>query len=362
MRSPLFLSLSVFLLLVPSASAQLLTPFAGLFESVNSVSIYGRAGQVLGGGDSPFQGDATFTGFGAELYLDLPQAGGWLFELGLGTSYGRGNGTPDPSYDLRISTRSLPAFALYATRTGGVPLVSPRLQPYATVQFGFVDLWNTQAYDGSGLPFDVDGEAYDLAYGAGLGLPLGPVFVYAEGTRLDRRFASIDYGAPAGSDAPVPAAWPRTLDLSGWVLSYGIQVRLSQDDVPAPPTFAGSWTLTSVDGQPILAPPSGASALVGGGLFFEPDEAGSTGRFTLWALTRTPGGIREQAACGAYRPRPGGMELIVRDAPCAGSTAEPLALPAFSLVTRDGMDLVLPLDDDLNGRAPQLLRFGKAAG
>jgi hypothetical protein len=344
------------LLLAPDASAQLLAPFAGLFKSVNSVAIYGRAGQVPGGDSSPFRADATFTGFGAELYLDLPRAGGWLFELGLGTSYGRGNGTSDPGYDLRISTRSLPAFALYATHTHGVPFVSRRLQPYATVQFGFVDLWNAQAYTDAGLPFDVDGEAYDVAYGLGLGTSLGPVYVYAEGTRLDRRFASIDYSAPAGSDAGVPAAWPRTLDLSGWVLSYGVQVRLTQDSDP-PPAFAGSWMLDAVDGQPVLVPPTATSTLIGGGLFFDPDEVGDTGRFTLWLLTRAGDGVREHAACGTYRTRSGAVELLAQSDAC--SDADPLALPASTFVSRDGQALALPLETG-SGAAPRLLRFDKA--
>ena len=356
----LVLPLLLLTALTPGASAQLLAPFAGLFKSVNSVAIYGRAGQVPGGEGSPFQDDATFTGFGAELYLDLPRAGAWLFELGLGTSYGRGNGTPDPAYDLRISTRSLPAFALYATRTGGVPFVSPRLQPYATVQFGFVDLWNAQAYDTAGLPFDVDGEAYDLAYGAGLGFSLGPVFLYAEGTRLDRRFASIDYSAPAGSDAPVPAAWPRTLDLSGWVLSYGVQVRL-QADAAGPPALAGSWQLAGADARPVPAPPSGDAAVVGGGLLFDGEGSDAAGRFTLWTLVRTADGpIEERASCGAYRARADGVELLPQADPCPGAALEVMPRSASSLLTRDGDTLLLPLSLALAREVgAQMLRFSK---
>ena len=356
----LFFSLLAVLLpaLTPAAAAQLLTPFAGLFKSVNSVSIYGRAGQVPGGEGSPFRDTATFTGFGAELYLDLPRAGGWLFELGLGTSYGRGNGTPDPAYDLRISTRSLPAFALYATRTGGVPFVSPRLQPYATVQFGFVDLWNAQAYDDTGLPFDVDGEAYDLAYGAGLGFNLGPVFVYAEGTRLDRRFASIDYGAPDGE--AVPLDWPRTLDLSGWVLSYGVQVRL-QADAAGPPALAGSWQLAGADARPVPAPPSDDAAVVGGGLLFDGEGSDAAGRFTLWMLVRTAGGpIEERASCGAYRARADGVELLPQADPCPGAALEVMPRSASSLLTRDGDALLLPVPPALAREVgAQMLRFSK---
>lgn len=218
------LVLCLFLLPGP-ASAQLVGAVTGLFDSVNSIAFSVNAGPVVH--DTELAPDclgATLCGMAIEVLLDLPSPEGMGLELGLGTAFLRRLASDEPSLDLRGAVRTLPVVSVYVTRPA--LLGSGRWQPYAGLNFGFAQLWNARAYDPDGLQYEVSGEAFE--YGGALGVyfntpPVTGLFV--EASLRQRRFDSLAWKLP---DGVLPAAWPRSLDVSTFLVSVGWQFRLAE--------------------------------------------------------------------------------------------------------------------------------------
>jgi hypothetical protein len=233
-------------------AAQDLGMVEGLFEEVSAVAVSYQMGGVPASDE--VTNDGMLNGAGTEVLINLHTSGTTEFELGLGASYLQGYQAAEPSLDLRTSLRALPTVSLYVSR----PLTGA-LDGFLGGSFGLVELWNGQAYDESGNAWDVEARTFEVGASAGAYLGLdGLPGVFAEGGWRVRRFPSVEW-TPQGEEA-LPSEWPRSLDLSGWFVSLGLQLRLDEDgaedekDAITPPAPAGVWMLERVDGAPLPAP------------------------------------------------------------------------------------------------------------
>jgi hypothetical protein len=207
------------LLLAPApAAAQDLGLVEGLFREVSAVTVFYQTGGVPA---SREVSSGMLHGAGSEVLINLRSAGAVSYELGLGASFLRGYRADEPSLDLRASIRAFPTVSLYATREG---LFGPA-SAYLGGSFGLVELWNAQAYGPSGQPWDVEARAFELGASAGVYLSRGPLTgMFVEAGYRSRDFHSVRW-VSRGEEA-LPLAWPRSLDLSGPLVSLGWQVQL----------------------------------------------------------------------------------------------------------------------------------------
>lgn len=203
------------------AAAQDLGFVEGLFEEVTAVTVYYQTGGVPGSAEVS---SGALHGAGSEVLINLKSSGAVSYELGLGASFLRGYRADEPSLDLRASLRALPTVSLYVTRDS---LLGP-LSAYVGGSFGLIELWNAQAYGPSGQPWDVTARTFELGAALGLYLNRGPLTgLFVEGGYRSRDFHSVRWESRA--DETLPLAWPRSLDLSGPVLSLGWQVQLGTE-------------------------------------------------------------------------------------------------------------------------------------
>lgn len=226
------------------AAAQDLGAIEGLFEEVSAVTVFLQTGGVTG--SDQIQGDHLY-GAGTEVILDLKAGDAWDLELGLGASFLRGYQEKQSELDLRTSLRAFPTLTLYATPLELGDLASI----YTGVSFGLVEMWNAQAYDSTGTPWDVEGRTFEFGASAGLYIaPRNGVGVFAEGGYRQREFGSLKWTIPETDS--LPESW-RSLNFSGYYLQAGVQLRLEEDedrnDDITPPAPAGVWTLVRMDGS-----------------------------------------------------------------------------------------------------------------
>lgn len=228
-------------------AAQDLGAIEGLFQDVSAVTVYLQGGGVLGSDDVE---GSRLHGAGTEVLIDLKAGDAWDLELGLGASFLRGYDELDKTLDLRTSLRAFPTVTLYAT-----PWSFGNASIYTGVSFGLVELWNAQAYDAAGHPWDIEGRTFE--YGVSTGLYLAPgrgIGVFAETGLRQREFGSVKWTIP--DDATLPEGW-RSLDFSGYYVQMGVQLRMDgknedENDEITPAAPAGTWTLERIDGA---APP-----------------------------------------------------------------------------------------------------------
>jgi hypothetical protein len=299
MRSipPLILSAASLALAFTPVAAQDLGMVEGLFEEVSAVAVSYQLGGVPASDE--VTNDALLTGAGTEVLINLATAGTTEFELGLGASYLQGYQAAEPSLDLRTSLRALPTVSLYVSR----PLAGA-LDGFLGGSFGLVELWNGQAYDESGNAWDVEARTFEVGASAGAYLGLeGLPGVFGEGGWRVRRFPSVEW-TPQGEEA-LPSAWPRSLDLSGWFVSLGVQLRLDEDDAEdekdaiTPPAPAGVWMLERANGAALPAPldadQAGRREVLHAVLRLRPDEDANEGQpdgaWTLEMNFRRTGGL-----------------------------------------------------------------------
>ncbi|MCA9738957.1 MAG: hypothetical protein KC645_15115 [Gemmatimonadetes bacterium] len=190
-----------------------------LFEKARGIALAFQFGELQSGNlesdDSCPLG--AVCGASAELLIDLADFGGDVsVELGLSASYWRGFRSSDPRLDLRGSVRNFPTIAAYMSKD-----LDP-WSPYAGLSFGLSDLWNAQAYDADGAVYPLDGQTFDWSAVAGLGYGLGPAIVISEIRYAWRTFSSLTWTLPGGSEV-LPAGFPRSLELSGFKMSVGLQ-------------------------------------------------------------------------------------------------------------------------------------------
>lgn len=237
------------LLFAQQTSAQAFGVLEGLFSSVNSVS-FNLQGGWLDDKDqlSSFTKGTDLIGLGTEVFITLPAPEGTYLELALGTSYLRGFESTEPTLDLRSSLRTLPTVGVYAS-----VLSNPVVQPYLGITFGLTELWRSQAYDLNNLEYDLKAQTYE--YGLTLGINHNlteSIYVFAEGNYRRRRFASLDWSFPG--DSQLPEDWPRSLNLSGFGVSIGVQFALEEEHRETRTSLTGMWSLVQMDGQelPVL--------------------------------------------------------------------------------------------------------------
>ncbi len=204
----------------PAAAQDPFGVLEGLFSSVNSIVFYTQGAALQS--DHDLAGDVAgfaLGGVGVEVLLDLPNAGGTEFELGLGANVLTGMEATEPSLDLRGAIRTLPAVSVYAAGIG-VPDDSP-VDPYVGLSFGLSELWNARGYDEAGTIYPMEAEAFELGATAGLYIDRPFPGLYFEVGYRHRRFGSIAWEAET-----LPAGWPRSLDASTWQAAIGWQFRL----------------------------------------------------------------------------------------------------------------------------------------
>lgn len=233
------------------AAAQDLGLVEGLFDEVSAVTVFYQWGGVTGGGD--VRGDGL-NGAGTEVLIELASTATTDFELGLGASYLRGYQAVEPTLDLRTAVRALPTVSLYVSHE-----LTPRFSVYGGGSFGLLELWHAQAYDPADRTWDLEARTFEFGLSGGLFVDLGALpGLFAEGAWRSRRFSSVQWDGP---DEAIPAGWPRSVDLSGYSLSLGLQVRLPNDgeaeeeadDAILPPVPAGTWMLERADGSAVPA-------------------------------------------------------------------------------------------------------------
>jgi hypothetical protein len=147
-------------------------------------------------------------------------------EVGLG--YGqlagfRGTGT----LDLRGSVRELPTISVYATWQHAL---FGHLYPYLAVRTGLLVLQSVRAFEDSTAGFtnvySLAGSAFQLGGVGGVAFPISrgaQTYFFAECYYMHRRFSSVEWASPGKG---IPVAAPRTLNLSGFGLTAGLQIPL----------------------------------------------------------------------------------------------------------------------------------------
>lgn len=248
MRRLLIRGMAIAVAIAPEASAQDLGFVTSIFKEVNSITLFASFAEIKKSPELGTQSSQCLflgvCGGGAEVLFDLNPAGkGVQLELGLGANYLRGfsgKQLPD-SFDLRASIRSFPEFGAYLS---GDLFGTSRLIPYAGGTFGLAELWNTQVYRADGKQVSLKGQTF--SYGVVLGMAVSAGWAgnaFLEGGYKGRRFPGVEYG---GED-PIPASWPRGLDMSGWQVALGWQFELKPEK--GLPSLEGTWILASADGS-----------------------------------------------------------------------------------------------------------------
>ena len=143
-----------------------------------------------------------------------------VFDFDLGVGYGQMDGLgSDGPFDLHGSVRELPSISAYVTAR-----LSDRTAIYGGVRTGVITLEDAQMYVAEGATTSV----YTLSstsfeFGAPIGVDLriaGDLHVTVEAEYMRRIFSSLSTDPPSG----FPSIFPRTLDLSGWSWSLGVQL------------------------------------------------------------------------------------------------------------------------------------------
>ncbi|HEX2081695.1 MAG TPA: hypothetical protein VHG08_28585 [Longimicrobium sp.] len=230
------------------AAAQDLGLVEGLFEEVSAVTVFYQWGRVAGSDDVRSDG---LRGAGTEVLIELASTPTTDFELGLGASYLRGYQAVEPTLDLRTAVRALPTISLYVSHD-----LTRRFSVYGGGSFGLLELWHAQAYDAADRIWDLEARTFEFGLSGGVFVDLGPLpGIFAEAAWRSREFSSVQWDGP---DEAIPTGWPRSLDMSGYSLSLGLQVRLPEDgegadDAITPPAPAGTWMLVRADGSALPA-------------------------------------------------------------------------------------------------------------
>ncbi|MEO6527927.1 MAG: hypothetical protein ABIP93_15010 [Gemmatimonadaceae bacterium] len=145
-----------------------------------------------------------------------------LFDLDLGIGYGQMDGLRyGGTYELHGSVRELPSISAYVTAK-----LYDRIGVYGGVRTGVITLQDAQLFvtntDGTAM-FTLSSTSFE--FGAPLGIDLQPVHgihLTLEAAYMRRIFNSISFEPTTG----FPQDYPRSLDLSGWSWSAGIQFPL----------------------------------------------------------------------------------------------------------------------------------------
>ena len=142
------------------------------------------------------------------------------FDLGIG--YGQMDGLRmSGPFELHGSVRELPSVSGYATMR-----LTDRIGLYAGVRTGVITLQDAQIFvtgDDGTSTFGMTSTSFE--FGAPVGLDVQPVeglHVTLEGAYMRRMFNSLTFDPSSG----IPSDFPRSLDLSGFSWSVGLQFPL----------------------------------------------------------------------------------------------------------------------------------------
>jgi hypothetical protein len=169
-------------------------------------------------------GDTTLVSVDSEFVgnREPPAADERLIDFDLGIGYGQMDGLRmSGPFELHGSVRELPSVSGYATAR-----LHDRIGVYAGVRTGVITLQDAQIFvagDAGTSMFTMTSTSFE--FGAPLGLDLQPVqglHVTLEAAFTRRIFNSLTFDPSSG----IPADFPRSLDLSGWSWSAGLQFPL----------------------------------------------------------------------------------------------------------------------------------------
>lgn len=191
-----------------------------IFEKATDISPFFQAGWLTSDDNLDTRGSALL-GYGIEVLFSLKDdpKSAFAVELSLGYNYLTGFRSAIPEVDLRGSMRTLPELSVYATYQ------RKRFEPYVGVHTGLLDLWHAQAYDSVGRQFSLSSESFQAGLTAGFVVK----GIWFEGSYRIRNFPSLDWIIPEGVEA-LPAAFPRSIDLSGWNIRVGYQFSIAKGD------------------------------------------------------------------------------------------------------------------------------------
>jgi hypothetical protein len=145
------------------------------------------------------------------------------FDLALGYSQLWGLQATDPTYQFTGAVRELPNATMY------VSFYPQRLYtPYLGLRTGLVQLHQASIYDDSlqtslRPQYPVHAQTFQLAAVGGVITYLFGLNMFGELSYTRRYFAGLVYTA---RDNLVPARFPRELDVSGYQIAVGVQVRV----------------------------------------------------------------------------------------------------------------------------------------
>ena len=259
------------LILIPESASAQFDFVAGLFKKFHDFGVYGTAGgfasrpdelTARGADDPPSRWglygvglEAYFTLAGASeepadtipTRLVIDSAGGAevsrkltltvseppdpgppskvSIELGIGYSEIHGFISANPDVDIRGAIRELPSVALYVVYTPEATLV-----PYLGFRTGLAQLHGFRAYTGETMDtlHTATGSTFQIGAAAGLAVTLGEkTAIYLEPSYTFRKVSGVEWSEV---DGRVPDVLPRTLNLSTWMLSLGVQLGLPDQE------------------------------------------------------------------------------------------------------------------------------------
>jgi len=151
-------------------------------------------------------------------------------ELDLGLGYTETNPFEQLSDSLRVagSAREKPALSLCAA--SGVHTYAA---VFVCARTGLFELQDVQAWDstlvGAANSFSATGSLFQLGGVAGIALGKEPVLFTAQIGRMWRRFDAVNWKGDAQKALPV--GLPRSLDLSGMGISFGINIQVKNSSI-----------------------------------------------------------------------------------------------------------------------------------
>ena len=135
----------------------------------------------------------------------------WVMEMGIGYGQLQGYQLEDPSLDLKMAVRDLPAVSLYAS-----------YEPwgnYFGIRTGFMRTQALQVADEEGTNFNGQAEAFLFGVLAGYAFALEDLWFFVETGFTLRHFPSVEWRGAS----TLPSGIPRELDLSAWSMGMGLQ-------------------------------------------------------------------------------------------------------------------------------------------
>lgn len=243
MRLPLKVLIAVWLALPSSALAQI-GGLDQLFDRITDVSVFGSSSwlhpkpKVLTAGTpgEPVERGALF-GYGLELSFEVgkvQRVSGRrsrdttslvLFELALGYSQIAGFRAQDTTFDFRGALRELPSLSIYASW-----FPDRRVSFYTGIRSGFAELHNAQFYDSGedGPVYPIEAQTIQAGLVAGIFAELFNLDFFVEPSYVYRKFPSLKVDTE--DPITIPKRFPRELDFSGFVLSFGVQVPIGSKE------------------------------------------------------------------------------------------------------------------------------------